>query len=93
MRTEDIQRLPLGTFVRPSQETGTEKARVEAVYGYLVRHDTGLVLLDTGLGLGDAETEEWYRPRRTPLPEALGRVGVTVHDVEMVVNCHLHFDH
>ena len=93
MRTEDIQRLLLGTFVRPTEETGTGRPRVEAVYGYLVRHDTGLVLLDTGLGLGDAETEAWYRPRRTPLQEALGRVGVALDDVEVVVNCHLHFDH
>jgi glyoxylase-like metal-dependent hydrolase (beta-lactamase superfamily II) len=55
--TEDIQRLLLGSFVRPAEETGTGAPRVEGVYGYLVRHDRGLVLLDTGLGRGDAETD------------------------------------
>jgi glyoxylase-like metal-dependent hydrolase (beta-lactamase superfamily II) len=93
MLIRDIRRLLLGTFVRPAEETGTGTARVEAVYGYLVRHDRGLVLLDTGLGLGDAETEDWYRPRRRELPEALATVGVEIDEIELVVNCHLHFDH
>jgi N-acyl homoserine lactone hydrolase len=89
----DIRRVLLGTFVRPEEETGTGSARVEAVYGYLVRHDRGLVLLDTGLGRGDAETEDWYRPRRRGLPEALATVGVALDEIELVINCHLHFDH
>ena len=72
----DVRRLLLGTFVRPAQETGTGAPRVEAVYGYLVRHDRGTVLLDTGLGVGDAETEDWYRPRRVALPDALATAGV-----------------
>ena len=93
MRTQDVQRLLLGTFVRPPEETETGHPRVEAVYGYLIRHDRGLVLLDTGLGRGDAETEAWYRPRRMALPEVLGAVGVTLDEIEVVVNCHLHFDH
>jgi len=93
MRTHDVQRLLLGTFVRPPEETGNGHPRVEAVYGYLIRHDRGLVLLDTGLGRGDAETEAWYRPRRIALPEALGTVGVALDGIEVVVNCHLHFDH
>ncbi len=46
MRADDVARLFLGSFVRPAEETETEKPRVEAVYGYLVRHDRGLVLLD-----------------------------------------------
>ncbi|WP_091554560.1 N-acyl homoserine lactonase family protein [Micromonospora pattaloongensis] len=93
MRTQDIHRVLLGTFVRPAQETGTGHPRVEAVYGYLIRHEAGLVLLDTGVGVGDSETEDRYRPRRIALPEALGGVGVTLDEVDVVVNCHLHFDH
>lgn len=93
MLIRDVQRLLLGTFVRPAEETDTGRPRVEAVYGYLIRHDRGMVLLDTGLGRGGAATEDWYRPRRVPLPEALGTVGVVLNDIEVVVNCHLHFDH
>lgn len=93
MRIGDVTRLLLGTFVRPAEETGTGHPRLEAVYGYLIRHDRGLVLLDTGLGEADAETEDWYRPRRVPLQAALGAHGVALSEVAMVVNCHLHFDH
>ena len=92
MQIEDVRRLFLGTFVRPPEETGGAP-RVEAVYGYAVPHASGLVLLDTGIGAADEETEAWYRPRRIPLDQALGEDGWTLDDVHLVVNCHLHFDH
>lgn len=89
----DVRRIPLGTFTRPPEETGTGRPRVEGVYGYLVRHAAGLVLLDTGMGRGDDETEAWYRPQRIPLPDALASAGVTLDELALVANCHLHFDH
>ncbi|MBO0843039.1 MAG: N-acyl homoserine lactonase family protein [Nocardioides sp.] len=93
MRVSDVARLHLGTFVRPATETGTGSARVEIVLGYVVRTPTGTLLLDTGLGAADAETESWYRPRRIDLRDALAGVGLAVDDIDWVVNCHLHFDH
>ncbi len=92
MQIEDVRRLFLGTFVRPPEETGGGP-RVEAVYGYAVPHPSGLVLLDTGIGAADEETEAWYRPRRVPLERALRQHGRALEDVSLVVNCHLHFDH
>ena len=92
MQVDDVRRLLLGTFVRPPEETGGAP-KVEAVYAYAVPHASGLVLLDTGIGAADDETEAWYRPRRVALDEALGSVGVELADVALVVNCHLHFDH
>lgn len=93
MRTEDVARVDLGTFVRPPEETGSGSARVEPVHGYLVRTKGGLLLMDTGLGEADQETDDWYRPRRTALEQALQPLGVTLEDIAIVVNCHLHFDH
>ena len=93
MRIDDVVRLDLGTFVRPAEETGTGQPRVEAVYGYLIRTPSGLLLLDTGLGLADSETEAWYRPRRVALPDALESAGTGLDGIAMVINCHLHFDH
>ncbi len=93
MRVEDVVRLDLGTFVRPAEETGTGHPRVEAVLGYVARTPAGLLLLDTGLGEADADTEAWYRPRRIRIEEALRGVGLATADVDLVVNCHLHFDH
>lgn len=93
MRVSDVARLDLGTFVRPAEETGTGEPRVEAVLGYVARTPAGVLLLDTGLGEADPETEEWYRPRRVTIDDALRSVSLTVEDVDLVVNCHLHFDH
>ena len=93
MRIDDVRRLDLGTFVRPAEETGTGRPRVEAVYAYVVRTPGGALLLDTGLGEADEETEAWYRPRRIAIEEALATAGLTTDDVGLVVNCHLHFDH
>lgn len=93
VKVDDVRRVEFGTFVRPAEETGTGEPRVEAVYGYLARAAAGIVLLDTGLGFVDEETEAWYRPRRVEVPDALRSAGVEPDDVAIVVNCHLHFDH
>jgi N-acyl homoserine lactone hydrolase len=93
MRVDDVARIELGSFVRPPEETGTDRHRVETVLGYVARTPEGLLLLDTGLGEGDQETEDWYRPRRVRIEDALRTVGLTVADIDLVVNCHLHFDH
>lgn len=93
MRIDDVARIPLGTFVRPAAETDTGSPRVETVLGYVARTSAGVLLLDTGLGEADDETEAWYRPRRTALPAALASVGLSIDDIDLVVNCHLHFDH
>ncbi|GAA4927468.1 N-acyl homoserine lactonase family protein [Streptomyces coeruleoprunus] len=88
-----VRRLDLGHFVRPAEETGTGQPRVEPVLAYLVRHEAGLLLFDTGIGGGDPATEAHYRPRRKDLRGALAAAGAAPDDVDLVVNCHLHFDH
>ncbi|WP_109510347.1 MBL fold metallo-hydrolase [Nocardioides speluncae] len=93
MRVDDVARLDLGTFVRPAEETGTGSPRVEAVFGYVARTPAGVLLLDTGLGEADAETEAWYRPHRILVDDALRKLSLTRDDVDLIVNCHLHFDH
>ena len=93
MHVNDVVRIDLGTFVRPSAETGTGNPRVEAVLGYVASTSAGVLLLDTGLGEADEETDAWYRPRRVRIEEALRAVSLTTQDIDLVVNCHLHFDH
>ncbi|MGW1378395.1 MBL fold metallo-hydrolase [Streptomyces sp. NPDC002446] len=88
-----VRRLDLGYFIRPASETGGPHPRVEPVLGYLVRHEQGLILFDTGIGSGSPEADAHYRPRRRALPDALAAAGVALADISLVVNCHLHFDH
>jgi Zn-dependent hydrolases, including glyoxylases len=85
--------VDFGYFVRPPEETGTGRPRVEPCLGYLVAlSDSGFLLFDTGMG-SDLDVDRRYRPTRRPLVEALRRSDVTMDDVRLVVNCHLHFDH
>ncbi|MFD7127359.1 MULTISPECIES: N-acyl homoserine lactonase family protein [Streptomyces] len=88
-----VRRLDLGYFIRPASEVGGPQPRVEPVLAYLVQHDNGLLLFDTGIGEADSETEARYRPRRRALWDALSASGVALADVSLIVNCHLHFDH
>ncbi|MEU6845616.1 N-acyl homoserine lactonase family protein [Streptomyces sp. NPDC046716] len=88
-----VRRLDLGYFIRPALETGGPQPRVEPVLAYLVQHERGLILFDSGIGKADPETEAHYRPRRRALQEALAAAGVGPDDISLVANCHLHFDH
>ena len=87
-----VRRVDFGYFVRPKEETGTGASRVEPCLGYLVTHPGGVVLVDTGMGQ-DPDVDAHYRPHRRPLPVALAAAGAQINDVQLVVNCHLHFDH
>jgi len=63
------------------------------VLGFAVQHDEGVLLFDTGVGTGHPEIERYYRPRVTPLEDALRANGMTMADVTAIANSHLHFDH
>jgi N-acyl homoserine lactone hydrolase len=63
------------------------------VHAWLIRHPDGVILVDTGVGLGNRAIDEWYHPQTTSLIDALGGVGVAPSDIVAVVLSHLHFDH
>ena len=92
MTSPVVHRVDFGYFVRPAEETGTGGSRVEPCLGYLVDHPDGLLLVDTGMG-SDPEVDAHYRPKRRSLNAAVAAAGAHWEDVELVVNCHLHFDH
>jgi N-acyl homoserine lactone hydrolase len=92
-----IRRLSLGHIIRPAEEAGTSLPRVEPILGYLVSRPEGTILFDTGIGSADTDAGRWidghYRPHRRDLREALHAAGTGLGGIDVVVNCHLHFDH
>lgn len=62
-------------------------------YAHAVVHRDGVFLFDNGVGLGNAEIEETFAPRVTPLEDALAPHGIALGDLTGAANCHLHFDH
>ena len=74
------------------------------VPAYLIVHDQGKVLFDTGLNLAirqekarllgpDAEAWDIDFPQGADIASQLARLGIAPGDVRYVVNSHLHFDH
>lgn len=89
-----VERLLLAV-VEAVPEWHPERATFQPfpVYAWLVRHPDGPILVDSGIGIGHALIEEWYRPRVTAIGDALGAVGVDATDVVALILSHLHFDH
>jgi glyoxylase-like metal-dependent hydrolase (beta-lactamase superfamily II) len=86
-----ITRLDVGEFTFPEDEPWPGETGV--VVAYLIRHPDAIVLFDTGLGLGESELDARYHPRPRPIADVLAAERLTVGDVDVVVNCHLHADH
>jgi N-acyl homoserine lactone hydrolase len=64
-----------------------------SVFGFALVQQDGVLLFDSGVGIGHPEIDSWFRPEHHPLPDALQRHSLSVSDVVAVVNSHLHFDH
>ncbi len=88
-----VERLDLGGVRLPESHPAISFGRFAPVYGYLIDHPDGPIVVDTGVGVGNALIDETYRPKLTGLVEALRAWDVELSDVTMVVNSHLHFDH
>jgi N-acyl homoserine lactone hydrolase len=86
-----VTRMLLGGFLAPESVAAGERVVVNA---WVVRHPEATVLVDTGLAehLPPADVAE-MRFTRTPITEALARIGLAPGDVHLVINCHLHADH
>ena len=86
-----VTRLHLGGFLAPDSYGPNERLVVNA---WLVRHPEATILVDTGSGehIPPADFEE-LKLIRVPVLDALARIGIGKHEVDMIINCHLHADH
>jgi N-acyl homoserine lactone hydrolase len=60
---------------------------------YAVVHPVGVILFDSGIGVGNAEIDEVYHTVVRDLPALLLGRGIAPEDVVALANSHLHFDH
>src|SRR5438874_11172429 len=91
MTLDDVVPLHLADVTYPAMHPLAGKDG--PVLAFAIRHPQGVLLVDTGIGAGNAWIEENYRPRGRDVREALGAAGIEPTAVRMVVNTHLHFDH
>ena len=87
-----VERLDLGTLQLPAWHPRHDDV-VATVYGYLVTHPDGPILVDTGARAGHPLIEELYSPEIRPIIGEINALGVDERSIVAVVNTHLHFDH
>ena len=63
------------------------------VYGFVIHHPAGAIVVDTGIGFRNDFIDALYPHHSVSLIDELNRCGVDERDVQLVVNSHLHFDH
>jgi N-acyl homoserine lactone hydrolase len=90
MNLPEVTQLELGTFRFPDPELAHRRG---VVMGYAIRHRGGIFVFDTGLGFGNRELDETYRPKARRIADVLEEAGMSPDDVTAVANCHLHADH
>src|SRR2546430_16429811 len=73
MTPDDVVPLHLADVTYPGSHplAGTDGP----VLAFAIRHPEGIVLVDTGIGEGNAWIDENYRPRRRGVREALAAAG------------------
>ncbi len=91
-RMPRIDRLDLAELALPTWHPRAADGTCQ-VFGYVVHHPDGPIVVDTGVGRGSDLIEQLYRPSVHDLVDRLAEVGVDERDVGAVVCSHLHFDH
>ena len=64
------------------------------VHGFVIKHPrAGAILVDTGVGWGDADLIREWKVVNRHAADALAEHDLSPADVRIVINSHLHFDH
>ncbi|HEY2812394.1 MAG TPA: N-acyl homoserine lactonase family protein [Acidimicrobiales bacterium] len=64
-----------------------------AVLAFALRHPTGLLLFETGIGTGNQLIDDAYQVQQRAIDAALAAHGHDINEVRLIINSHLHFDH
>jgi N-acyl homoserine lactone hydrolase len=91
MRIEDLFPLHMADVTYPDGHPLA--GQTGPVNAFAVRLADGLVLVDTGIGTGNAWIDEHYRPQGRAIRDALRSAQLDPDAVRLVINTHLHFDH
>jgi N-acyl homoserine lactone hydrolase len=86
-----IEAFEVARFTHPVESPLAGRPGI--VMAYAVVHPDGLIVFDTGIGFGNHEIDEAYRPVVGDLPSLLRDRGLEPDRVIALACSHLHFDH
>lgn len=88
-----VDRLHTATVTRLPDWHPLAGAGGYPVFAFVIRHPDGPILVDAGIGTGNAFIEDAYAPSVNPIVDCLHGVGVDERELAAIVVTHLHFDH
>jgi glyoxylase-like metal-dependent hydrolase (beta-lactamase superfamily II) len=88
---EDVIPLHLADLTFP--EWHPLRGQTGEIFAFALRHPSGLILYETGIGRGNAEIDDHYQVVHRSIEAELEAHGHAVADVRLVANSHLHLDH
>jgi N-acyl homoserine lactone hydrolase len=88
---EDVIPLHLADVTFP--EWHPLRGQAGEIFAFALRHPSGLILYETGIGQGSEVLDNYYQVNHRSIEAELEVHGHGVADVRLVVNSHLHFDH
>jgi N-acyl homoserine lactone hydrolase len=88
---DDVVPLHVADITFP--ESHPLSGQIGQMFAFAIRHPSGLVLFETGIGRGNAFLDHQYQVVQRPIELELERNEHRVDDVRAIVNSHLHFDH
>lgn len=86
-----IEAFHVADFVQPAESPLAGETGI--VMAYAVVHPHGVLLFDTGIGVGSPEIDASFRPVVRDLTDMLQARGIAADEVVALANSHLHFDH
>jgi len=89
--TREVLPLELGDVTTPDWHPIPNT--VIPIRAFVVTHEEGPILFETGVGSGSDFIDEQYQSRSIGLEAQLAERGFSLGDIVAVVNSHLHFDH
>jgi glyoxylase-like metal-dependent hydrolase (beta-lactamase superfamily II) len=91
LAVEDVITLHLADVTFP--EWHPLRGQRGVVLAFALRHPSGLILYETGIGPDNRAVDRYYQVVHRSLEAELEAHGHHLGDVRLVVNSHLHFDH
>ncbi|MDH3731755.1 MAG: hypothetical protein OES13_11660, partial [Acidimicrobiia bacterium] len=67
--------MDLAVVTLPEWHPEASSQPTAPVYGYVIDHPDGAIVVDTGVGFGNEFVDQVYQPRSVQLEHALGGVG------------------
>jgi N-acyl homoserine lactone hydrolase len=94
MRGASVHRLHMASYKLAGRyNPPTFRDARHNVYAYVIRCDSQVILVDSGIGADNDFINRWFEPQSNAMADELARFNLRIADIRTVVNSHLHFDH